>query len=460
MSTALPTVAGRRAGIAAPRICWPALPGYVLFFLMLTVPTSYAAVKAPLLALTLLLVSVQAVRRGRFALHPTVAAWTLVCAGTGVLFCLLGVANGAPGALRAGTVYVLWPLVYVLLGAGMAPSEADDNLNVVRSVLRVLVAGALAVEAYTLLFIGHAAGIVPAALYVELDLGQSIGFYDGTVEFGLYSLSSLLFLVPFLLAALMVWPKDADLPVRRGWLWLALALGIALVFLSGRRALQIVVACAPVFTLGLWRLLGESDRAASRPIVRRVILGTLAAGMLLFVFLQARFGLDWGALTANVARGFDWSGNDEAALRSEQFQALITGWQRSPLFGSGHGATVVECLRSEEQPWAYELSYAALLFHSGLIGLGVLGAAVLWTYRTALGFLRRPPNDGPLGRYLLPVLVGTTCFLIGNATNPYLEKYDFLWVIFLPVALVNGGLLRKGTRRAPVKKAVASRRPG
>ena len=417
---------------------------------MLTVPTSYTAVKAPLLCLTLLIVAGQAVRRGRLALHPSVAWWTLVCAAAGVAFILLGLANGAPGALRAGTVYVVWPLVYVLLGAGFA---AADDLSLVRGVLRVLDVAALAVEGYALLFIGHAAGVVPSALYVELDLGQSIGFYEGTVEFGLYSLSSLLFLVPFLLAALMVWPRDADLPVRRVYLWIALLLGIALVFLSGRRALQIVVALAPVFTIGLWRLLGERDQAASRRTVRRVIVGTLAAGVLVFGYLQTRFGLDLGALTANVTRAFDWNGDDGAGLRSEQLQALTRGWRLSPLFGAGHGATAVECLRSEEQPWAYELSYAALLFHSGLVGFGILAAAFLWTYHTALGFLRRPPGEAPLGRYLLPVLVGTTCFLIGNATNPYLEKYDFLWVIFLPVALVNRALLRQ--RAAAVRGRAA-----
>jgi hypothetical protein len=31
--------------------------------------------------------------------------------------------------------------------------------------------------------------------------------------------------------------------------------------------------------------------------------------------------------------------------------------------------------------------------------------------------------------------------LIGNATNPYLEKFDYIWVIFLPVALINFWLL-------------------
>ena len=34
-------------------------------------------------------------------------------------------------------------------------------------------------------------------------------------------------------------------------------------------------------------------------------------------------------------------------------------------------------------------------------------------------------------------LVGTTCFLIASASNPYLEKFDFLWVLFFPVAIIH-----------------------
>jgi hypothetical protein len=47
---------------------------------------------------------------------------------------------------------------------------------------------------------------------------------------------------------------------------------------------------------------------------------------------------------------------------------------------------------------------------------------------------------------MLPVLAGMTCFLIANATNPYLGKFDCLWVIFLPIALINYGLLNSNAR--------------
>jgi hypothetical protein len=92
------------------------------------------------------------------------------------------------------------------------------------------------------------------------------------------------------------------------------------------------------------------------------------------------------------------------------------------------------------QPWSYELSYIALLYHTGLCGLGLYAAGVVWIFFTGWRIIR---SGHPLAQRLIPVLVGTACFLIANATNPYLEKYDYMWVIFLPLAYVNLWLLRE-----------------
>jgi hypothetical protein len=40
-----------------------------------------------------------------------------------------------------------------------------------------------------------------------------------------------------------------------------------------------------------------------------------------------------------------------------------------------------------------------------------------------------------------PFLAGLICFMIANGTNPYLAKFDYMWIIFIPVALLNSGLL-------------------
>lgn len=57
--------------------------------------------------------------------------------------------------------------------------------------------------------------------------------------------------------------------------------------------------------------------------------------------------------------------------------------------------------------------------------------------------LRMIRSGSPFGIHMVPVLAGTTCFLIANATNPYLQTFGHLWTIFLPIALINLWLLSK-----------------
>ena len=160
------------------------------------------------------------------------------------------------------------------------------------------------------------------------------------------------------------------------------------------------------------------------------------------LFLYFHYAADLGiiAIVDNFIEGFDFSGAYSASLRAEQFFTLYNGWQQTPLFGTGHGASALGPLRSAEMPWAYELSYAALLFHTGIIGFLIYSSGVIYIFWMGLKIIR---SGHWLGIYMLPVLVGTTCFLIANATNPYLEKFDYIWVIFLPVALINIWLLNK-----------------
>lgn len=112
--------------------------------------------------------------------------------------------------------------------------------------------------------------------------------------------------------------------------------------------------------------------------------------------------------------------------RTSQFSALVSGWLENPIFGAGHG-TSVRVIRSNEQPYAYELSYLALLFHTGLVGFLLYASGVIWIFYNGVRLIQ---SGDELAKRGLPVYVGTACFLIANATNPYLEKFDYMWVIF------------------------------
>jgi hypothetical protein len=411
-----------------------ALPGYLLFFVMLFVPTTYQPMKAILGVFVLELIAINALVHGRLTLHRTVLLWTLFMMAIGLTFIFLGVLNDAPGAVRMSTVYVLWPLVFTIFVAGIASEQR------LRGLLVVLVTATILIGLYGLTYILHAAGWLPDRLYIPLDQGQQIGFYEGYIEFNLYSISSLFFLVPFVVSALMIWPKQPAMPVQRFWLWIAFFFGILLVLLSARRVLLGVVALSPAITFCVQQFLPSSLGSARTGLGLRSLFygGIFLAGLLMYLNLIYEFNLL--SLAQTFAVGWDFTGERSALERWEQFYPLLHGWSERPLFGAGHGASVAGSLRSHEMPWAYELSYMALLFHAGMVGILAYASAVVWIFMMGVKIIRLGDE---FSLYMLPLLVGFSCFLIGNASNPYLEKYDYIWVIFLPVAFINFWLLNR-----------------
>lgn len=403
--------------------------GYALFFAMLFVPVTYRSLKGGLLALTLAGIVGTALVTGRVLLDRRVLLMALGFAAIGVFFVLRGYVEGAPGALQMFNVYVTWPLVYTTLIAGAA------HRGVLRGLMRVLVWAALAVSAYSISYVLWAAGYWPDALYVAIDQGQAIGFYGSYVEFGLYSTSTLLFTMPFLVGALFVFPS-AGAPMSRRVLWLALALNLVTVLLAGRRALLVLVPLAPALALFYRSWLTPVRKRDSRRLVTRALAGAVVLALALGTAITAVGGIAPSGFGEMVGTGFQFDTDPVAMLRRDQFTALLDGWRNQPLLGTGHGMPA-EVIRSIETPWSYELSYVALLFHTGLVGTTAYAAGVAWMAGMAYLIARRGWPEAPS---MVATLVGTSSFLVANATNPYLEKYDYLWVIFLPIAFVNSYL--------------------
>lgn len=412
---------------------WIAWPGYILFFMMLFVPTTYQLAKLSLMLWVLGMILVRIFARGRLSLHPLILLWTLFMVTVSLGFIFLGMINNAPGALRVGTVYVVWPMVFILFVIGVA------NENLLLGLFKVMVSASLAIGLYSLSYVSYASGWLPEYLYLSIDQGQAMGFYDGFVEFRLYSISSLLFLVPFLVGVLLTWPKT-KIPIPRTCLWVALIISFWVVLLSGRRVLLLVVALSPFITLILRGLMPQVYKKENKKLVIMYLSTATVFLLMSFGFLQYFYDIRLSEIWSMFMQGFDFYSDASASARGEQFFALLRGWIDSPLVGAGHGASAEGSLRSSEMPWAYELSYLALLFQTGLLGFFAYASGVIWIFWMGIRMIR---SGESLGIYILPILVGMTCFLIGNATNPYLAKFDYMWVVFLPVAFINHWLITR-----------------
>jgi O-antigen ligase len=418
---------------------WGNWPVYILFFLMIAFPglLSLLYVKAFLFALLLALIGIQGLTHLR--LHPTVVLWTAVLAVVSLVFGLRGLFLGTPGASKSIQVYVLWPIVYLVLLSGVRSTRVLHGLE------RTLVFSSVFIGLFGTFFSLSELNILPQMPYQDSIFASDdlrAGFNDGGAGLSFPGINSLAFLFPFLIAASVVYgaPRIGR-PISRRWLLIALLLNLPLVLLSGRRGIQLVVILAPFLTLALGHFQPPKERLLLLRSLRSVVVGLVLLVALAIPLLNMVYGVTYQGVASRFSEGFDFSSSnqsDSATGRIEQYVALMNGWAESPLIGKGLGASANISIRSELFPWSYELYYVALLFQTGLLGFAAYTAGIAWIFWSGIMIIKRGGADS---RFMIPVLVGTSAFLIAAGTNPYLAAFDGIWVIFLPLGFINHRLL-------------------
>lgn len=418
----------------------------LFFLLMLVVSTTLQVERGVLLALLLfgsILIAINS--PSRWSISTPLFYWLIACVAYSVFSMWWGVLNDAQGAIAVSTIYVIWPILYVyFIGFG----KTIERYVVLAKIL--LIGVFLAAMSGVLLV---ASSFYPALgifdPYFELMSG-SLGLYENSIAFALSNMATVIYGLSFL-TGLIILGARTSLHFSRKWKAFCvvnLLVSFFVMLISGRKAFVAVGLLSLPFGLifmgmaGIYKFQLKSVfkmfGIASIIIIFSVLIGSIT------------FGLDLSGLVEHFLSGFDFgdSNNISAARRAEQFNALMVEWQRSPFIGFGHGSGA-HSAPGDVMPWAYELQYIALLFQTGIIGILVYGSAVAWLMYQMVRLSRKYAD---LAVLLLPALVGFTCFLIANATNPYLSKFDYLWTLFLPVGLVNIGLLRDKALRCSGKR--------
>lgn len=407
---------------------------YALFFLMLFTPFVYQHIKAVLLGLLMVMIAVRIFVRGKLSLHQTVFLWTLLIVIIAFISVLVGIINDTPGALIVAHVFVLYPLVFTLIITGITELKMFDGL------FRVIIFSTIAIGSYTLAFLFNSIGYLPDKLFFHLDQGQGIGFHPGFFEYSLYNITTLPFLVPFLFTALVTWRKPNI--VSRFWLWVAFLLSIIISILSGRKGLWIAIVLAPLilFVIQHGKVRKLIFKKQYKSSILRTSLILIIFLMVIYFPLQHTFRFDAAGIMNDFTSGFDDSSG--ATARKEQLWGLLTDWSKKPLLGWGHGAFSPSSPRRDVGGWGYELLYVDILFKCGIVGFLTYFFWFVWMFRKGLIICY---SDEKFAIYLQPVLVGSICFLVASASNPYLATFDYMFVIFLPMALINYWLLSRHT---------------
>lgn len=407
-----------------------------LVFMALFVPTTYLYLKAPLLAVSFSFSVILIIKRKIFIDKSTLIACSCLSL-FGLLNSLYGQFNGNAGAFRVLTVLALWPLIYMVLSSLLTYKKAIvafTKLVWFTSVILVI---------YSFIYIGYEKGIVPSFFYIELDQGQDIGFYEGFTEYSLYSISSLLFLLPFIYYWVIKKYNDGNLDLKLILFFSSITL---LAVLTGRRAVQLIILITPLLIIASNKVLGIKKHKflkKNNGIRKLQVFMLVIFGAIILYNLIILSELDLSVVSNVFLDGFDFETGDSTSERTMQFNSLINGWYNGNiLFGMGNGANT-ELIRSYEQPWAYELTYIYLLFSNGIAGVIFYSGWFIW----GLIRLRKTLVSYPSSSYYVAAMVtGIFGLAIGSASNPYFGKFDYLWIIMLPHLLAGSIKYQKPTR--------------
>jgi O-antigen ligase len=395
----------------------------VLLTFSMVLPTVLQPIKIGLLAASLFLSVIYLFGRNeRFSSFVLIFGFFYVCIG--LFWAFFGVLSGNPGAIPTMTVMVVYPLVLPLIS--FACNEEDKKkLNL------LLVNLALLIGIFDIFFIASFL-INSESIFANLvfDLYKHDAVIDVSetyFKFTIPNISSVLFLLPFTITFFL----NGERYKARSFV--AVVILFLVMILSGRRAGFI----APILGLSLAYLLTfkglpvlDSRKLTSFFIVFIVLI------IFFSILSESYYGFEnYLNLIASI---FDFQTNESNIERSLQFDALMKGIEVSPVFGHGPGA-VADYTRSDVHAWGYELSYVAFVFHYGILGFILYAFGIMLLVWILVRLVRVNGKQS----FEYPFLSGFISFMIANATNPYIAKFDYMWVIFIPVGIFNLWILRK-----------------
>jgi len=339
----------------------------------------------------------------------------------GLAYSVYGFLVGAPGALRVLTVMVAYPLLFPLLASVYKASDAG-------SLFKIFLLASWLLVAVNLLYL--VSGLVwPDNYFVSYIkfIYEDYAVIDSNEDYFKYTIpniSSLVFLLPFCISAFFM----VDHKRKKVELFCLVLVMLVLTVLSGRRALFVAAFAGPlalyILILAMGRRVKASQMSLGRVLYVIAFLGFAGAFLYFFEF--------WDFYYSQVGSIFDFSGSASNVERALQFKYLSEGIVEKPFFGHGAGAAAAYS-RSFEQPWAYELSYVAFLFQYGIFGFLIYASGLALLFYTLCLSLRGKERS----IFECCFIAGFVAFLVANATNPYLAKFDYMWVIFIPLGVLS-----------------------
>lgn len=392
--------------------------GFMIFFPAIFIPAKIIMI-AGIIFVSFLNYSYHEMKISRNVLQ-----WCLFYIVINAIYFIYNIVAKNPDPISRLNVNIIEPIIFTYC---ILVIDNDMMLRIIGTVKWI----SLGVLLYNIFYFLSINGIVPYAIsnympgvYANLG-GMSLGY----VKFGAESLSWIMFLWPIYLCR-FIYRYDTT----KSNLLLIMA-GLLNAVFSMRSAFLIIVFITPILCILF------SSQVSNSINKKRIVITEVAIILIFFILIATNGPLMQGILS-KIQLSFsnqsftNSSGIVDAGgqIRRSQMNDLINTWKYKPIFGWGDTANSLKVVRSDISG-GYELTYFALLMQRGLVGVIIFAYQIIWIYINGVRTSKHFQND--FSTRIIPVLVGYTCILLANATNPYLQSFDRLIILFSPLFFIN-----------------------
>jgi hypothetical protein len=278
---------------------------YIIFALAIFFPSFNAELKLPFFGAAIFFsVCSVLVNGGKLFLHRKILILTCLYALTGLFWVQLGLIKGAPGAIAVSTVYVIWPLVFLLM-----INQMNTEVHFRRLCWIFVVVSTLAVAA-DIGFLLQGLGLIPMDIFSIVDSRDGFGLRAGSPSYTSTRVCLFLFIIPLCFAMILHrWRSGTGRgAVLYGWLMLVVS--IIMVIIAQRRSIFVIIGLAP-FLAFFTDLIMPREPGRLRPrYIPFVFGGVLVVLLVLYTWMAGYFEyVDWNRMSQRFAQGFDFSGH-------------------------------------------------------------------------------------------------------------------------------------------------------
>jgi hypothetical protein len=403
-------------------------------YLNLVFPELYQPIKLILLVVTLSIVAYSYLRTKKLFLSKDILLWSLFYFFVGLAYFIYGVHNGFfITAVQVAKLTILYPLIF--LGIILIV----NNLNVLRLLDKTIIYSGISISLIIIMYILNAFQIWPDYLFIEIFIETVSSSVDmkrldqGNLDIEFVSLTSFFFIHPYLLANFIL---NNNIKNNR-LILVALLLVTFIVFISSGRTL-ILLGLFNIIIIPIY-LFVFSDESYIRKKIKNTFLPFFSISGFLLIAYFFIIGFDFNYYLQQFLKAlvpYEYAGDGEFIInrRLETLIELSKKIVEKPFFGFGSGAVHSEFIRSASDPWKYELSYLQYVFNWGFVGITTYSLGVIYILKELHKTLM---HNTELTVFAISSLWGLLGILLANATNPYLLRFDSLFFIFFPIAIIN-----------------------